>query len=437
MSYFLDVACSHLNSESFNIVVLVTFITIVCSSYYLFRRECLAICKAVATMSAIPLILMAIFATLDSNCIVPNAKSAFKEDYQIPNITCYVPRKAEMDNLLETIRPTKPYSIGYYLLDGLHGCGKSTIIQKALSPYSKSGIAHLYIQVTIMTNLADSLYEKLKLDMYCKGWWSKISSFMNMRTHACPDDPVDRIKYALNVLKQAAEQTKEEDGVPPIVVFDNLALILSMPSGLQTIHILQDYAKEMSDIQTMVILFAASESIVPNIMRSRSAISRMSGELRIGDIKDKEAVNYLTCQCPNTSSDVIQKAVQLVGGRFIHLKIASKYLPKQSGLAVLRETLFRNMETTFFKLPLEVKTVLIAVVQNILQSPTKMISRLDYECLVRELTIDQQQLIEKTNFIEIKRRVGVHFASRFVQPYFEEHLKNKEKLNFLYGLQID
>ena len=425
MSYFLEVVCSHLQVWPIIVAVVMGLLSlaIVVKIIPNARGPARGFFPYLLSLTAVPFVVIVIFAALDGTCIVPNAKAAFKEEQKIQNITCYVERKAEMDHLIDEIRPAELHPGGYYLLDGLHGCGKSTIIQRSLSPYSKSGIAHLYIAVTTEEDLAVSLYAKLKLDVYCQGWWSKIHLIMDMQKHACPDDPTDRITYALRVLTEAAELTTEEDGVPPIVVFDNLALVMTMPGGLQTIHKLQDYAKERSDAQSMVILFASSESIVPDILRSRSAKSRLGGEVRIGDITDKEAVGYLTCMCPNTSSDVIHKGVELVGGRFIHLKIASKYLSKQSGLAALRETLFREVETTFFKLPLEIKTVLIAVVQKILQSPTKMIRSVDYDKLVRELTIDQQRLIEMTNFIEIKRRVGVYFASRFVQQFFEEELK--------------
>ena len=76
----------------------------------------------------------------------------------------------------------------------------------------------------------------------------------------------------------------------------------------------------------MVVLFASSESSVPNIMKSCSAKSQLVYTLNIGDITDKEAVNYLTCRCPNATKDVIAKAVQLIGGCFIHLTIVANKL---------------------------------------------------------------------------------------------------------------
>ena len=70
---------------------------------------------------------------------------------------------------------------------------------------------------------------------------------MKLQSFACPDDPAARMNYALKVLTQAAAETNREDGVPPVVVFDNVAHIMGKPGGLETIHLLQDYAKVMSD----------------------------------------------------------------------------------------------------------------------------------------------------------------------------------------------
>ena len=70
------------------------------------------------------------------------------------------------------------------------------------------------------------------------------------------------------------------------------------PGGTRIVHFLQDTAKDESDDGFRVVLFASSESSVPNIMQSRSAISRLRHTIHIGDITDKEAFESLTCMCP-------------------------------------------------------------------------------------------------------------------------------------------
>ena len=52
---------------------------------------------------------------------------------------------------------------------------------------------------------------------------------------------------------------------------------------------------------------------MPNILHSRSAVSRLSPRmLYIGDITDQAAVDYLTCMCPNVTKHHITAAVRLV-----------------------------------------------------------------------------------------------------------------------------
>ena len=129
--------------------------------------------------------------------------------------------------------------------------------------------------------------------------------------------------------------------------------------------------------------------------------------------------------CPNASKDVVAKAVQLFGARFIHLTIAaSKFQFGDAGLAKARHTVFTDIATTLARLPFKVRTVLIAVVRSILQSPPKMITIAVYHTLVIELTNDDLRLIDMTNIIEIKPLVGVFLASRAVETYFKEELSD-------------
>lgn len=70
----------------------------------------------------------------------------------------------------------------------------------------------------------------------------------------------------------------------------------------------------------------------------------------------------------------LKLAVQLIGGRFILLTIVAKRLEfREASLAEFKSTLFDKIKTSMYRLPVNIRTVLIAVVQSILQSPTKMI----------------------------------------------------------------
>ena len=82
-------------------------------------------------------------------------------------------------------------------------------------------------------------------------------------------------------------------------------------------QLLQDTAKHISDDKLVIVAFASSDSLIPNLMRARSSASRLIGRVVIGDITDEQALDYLTCLCNDASSDELATVVKLVGGRFI------------------------------------------------------------------------------------------------------------------------
>ena len=60
--------------------------------------------------------------------------------------------------------------------------------------------------------------------------------------------------------------------------------------------------------------------------------------------------------CPNARKENATKAVELFGGQFIHLTYAaSALISGEDGLAVLRMTIFKDIETSIKDLPLKVK----------------------------------------------------------------------------------
>ena len=66
---------------------------------------------------------------------------------------------------------------------------------------------------------------------------------------------------------------------------------------------------------------------------------------------------------------------------------------REAGIDCLKNTIFQEIGTTMLKVPPKVRKVLI-VVQNILQSPTNMITTDHYyNTLVRELSLDDLNLI--------------------------------------------
>ena len=93
----------------------------------------------------------------------------------------------------------------------------------------------------------------------------------------------------------------------------------------------------------------------------------------VGDITDEEAVNYLTCMCPNATKDVITNAVKLVGGQFNDLVVAVSYV-KQEMANELEYILLSSIQADMNALPSSITIVLVEVVRSVLQSPRNTIT---------------------------------------------------------------
>ena len=301
--------------------------------------------------------------------------------------------------------------------------GKTTVLQQVVAA---CGSDVLYVPVGSDGDVSASLYSALKIDGLCKGTWANIRSFLNLPSTNCLDASQDRFVYALKVLQEVAHEIYLEDGYPPSVVFDNAGQILKHPDGTKMVHLLQDTAKDISDKRYLIFMFASSESAVPNIMRSRSAASRLAPRKEIADITDKEAIDYLTCMCPNTTKDNITKAVALVGGRFCDLVMAAGVF--NEGLETELETIL--LDTQRYKLmsffntaPSKIVAIIVDVARSILQSPSNEITRDEYNSFVSMLDSKDKQFIEETNSFWIKS-VEVTFHSRLAQHYFKSLLSN-------------
>ena len=310
-------------------------------------------------MTAIPIVFAVIVLFVDSYCIVPNAKSAFKEGFQSERTKCLIQRPDIIRELVNVLQPKSGHPGGYFLLEGLHGCGKTTVLKQIVAD-SASDV--LYVPVDEDGDVSVGLYSALKIDAYCESYLEKLCSLVNLPSRSCPKESSARLEYALHILETAATEIYFEDNHSPSVVFDNTAQILKRSDGLHIIHLLQDTAKHISDTKHLIFLFASSESSVPNI-RSRSSVSRLFGEITVVDISDEEAVDYLTCMCPNATKGVITSAVRLVGGRFVDLFTASLII--NHGYAdELEKILLQKLKASLATLPPQVYMMLCGIFSN-------------------------------------------------------------------------
>ena len=286
----------------------------------------MGIMKFLATVLMFLVALVLILLLLDGVCIVPNAKSAFKEGLSNSSIPCYVPRNNLVQQIkLKLRRPSingSPYLGGYALIGGQPGCGKMTIIQQAVI---ETGPGILYISVGANGDVLGSPYRALRIEAYCSSYWIKLQSYLNMTTSVCSGNSVE---YALEILSKAAKEIFGEEGYTPAVVLDNLSYVLkqNLFDGAKLLGILQDTTKQFIDEKAVIVMFASSESSVANFMRTRSSTSLLTYNLKIGDITDEQARNYLSCMCPKAMKEEVDTAVELVGGHFVDLITAAEFL---------------------------------------------------------------------------------------------------------------
>ena len=104
--------------------------------------------------------------------------------------------------------------LGYALLVGPLGYGKTTILQQAIAECG-SGILH--VPVNHDRDVSDSLYSALKISKFCE---SALHSYVRVPSRSCPDEPSSRFKYALEILKETATKMFEDKYLPS-VMFDN------------------------------------------------------------------------------------------------------------------------------------------------------------------------------------------------------------------------
>ena len=291
------------------------------------------IITALMIMTALPAFLIISGLVSNTVCVVPNVKAAFKVGLPNTSVNCYIPRQELVRKIQGILRPPSAddepvHPGGYYLIEGQHGCGKTTILKRALV---ESGPGILYVPLGVDGDVSVSLYEALKISIYCKGYWAKLSSYLKLPSEICHDDPLDRLKFAFQILRQVATEIIQEERYIPAVVFDNLSQILKQQkfNGMQVMAALQDTAKFISDDGLLIVVFASSGSGIPNLLNARSSVSRLFGGVDVGDITDEQALEYLTCLCNDASSDEIAAAVKLVGGHFTDLLSAAAILSER------------------------------------------------------------------------------------------------------------
>ncbi|KAI9781738.1 MAG: hypothetical protein M1839_005731 [Geoglossum umbratile] len=236
-----------------------------------------------------------------------------------------LPRDVLVSEVKKLIAPAKKPQ-GYSLIIGEHGTGKTSLIKLTVSSLKKpKGIVYVMIPNTDDVNTDPSIVVKEVKNAL--GWSpDPVLDFENTATN---------IFEVFRVFSRVALRYRDAHQAIPVLVVDNAN---KLPESL--LAQFQDFAKEASDNGIATVIFVSSEGRIPRRMRERSAWSRAQRVFEIGDVSRDEALQYLRLQ--GIDDKIAVQINELVGGRMILLKSASRNIQNGVEIDDLRRALFND-----------------------------------------------------------------------------------------------
>ena len=194
---------------------------------------------------------------------------------------------------------------------------------------------------------------------------------------------------------------------------------------------LQEFAKVMADEGLLHVIMAGSEGTLVTFLHDSSAASRLQVLDFPPDISGDEAATYLKCMCPQISMDDVTSVVTLVGGRFIHLRLAADRLQAGDTIADIQKRLFGRVaeELDGLQVAREPPSRLSSVLSNItwsvakalLDAPEHTLPWAHVAAVLQPLenSSAKDQLVSSNIFLISKVTQTVRFQNRVVHNYFK------------------
>ncbi|KAF0416967.1 hypothetical protein F8M41_007369 [Gigaspora margarita] len=298
---------------------------------------------------------------------------------------------------------------------GEHGTGKTTLVQNTiLNLQEPKGVVYFECPSNVK-EFAKNLTKHLDCELYP---FKLRDVFVQWIANSVRKEQGEHSEYSnwnllsMQLLNTAYYYMKEYKR-PIVLVLDQVDRIAKKDP--EFLGILQDFAKDCADRGSLVIVFIASEGLVPQIMKSRSAWSRAIIPFEVGDISDDEAMEFLQDSGidKKNAEDVVK---YLTGGRFTLLKDFQALSQYYANLKILfsefKEKMFtqikKDLDTVdlpenheFFIKLIEAHRIGIAQAKTII--PLNMI----------------RKLVE-ANIIKEHQNYTVSFHTRYIETYFKE-----------------
>jgi hypothetical protein len=206
-------------------------------------------------------------------------------------------------------------SASYILIVGEHGTGKSTAVRRVVR--EREGIN-------------GAIYVRVPDDISYFG--GVVASAVGM-----PDtEPSATWVRASLAIRGAAIKFYDKHKRPAVLIIDGVELFAEKnPEFLAN---LQDFAKDRTDEGSLRMVFVSSDGSVLEQFQRRSAWSRAHDPFEVGDISDKEAVEFLTRK--GVAEEKAEEAVRdITGGRF---ELLNDYLHVSESNDAKRQQLFNE-----------------------------------------------------------------------------------------------
>eukprot|EP01129_Flabellula_baltica_P002035 TRINITY_DN118_c0_g1_i1.p1 TRINITY_DN118_c0_g1~~TRINITY_DN118_c0_g1_i1.p1 ORF type:complete len:398 (+),score=69.86 TRINITY_DN118_c0_g1_i1:268-1461(+) len=339
---------------------------------------------------------------------IPNIIKSFEKGSSSLNYGRYI---IERPDLLEELKGLMAPEevLGYALICGEHGTGKTTLIKKSAHDVGK-GV--LYLTVSESGSIIPQIIEKANVDLTPYYWQVLRNRLFGSQYEDLTND------FVFSSLREASARYYNKHDKPCVLIIDDVNRLAK--KDFETFEELIVTAKRGGDQGTLQVILVSSEGSVPASLRSISESSRMDDLIYIGDVNEKDTITYYENKIPGLSPDTYESFFDLTGGRLRLINQLTKLVSKGYTTNEVKDFMFAEIKDSCDAYSLKRKKRL----------PKDMIISLLEK---KEIPSEEYDDIETVKELLASNIFSYHptdltltFQSRAVEKYFEESYLHKQ-----------